>query len=95
MSIYTLNSSAGVCTLTLSFSVDDLVASSSVVADGKQLNTALPLLSHCIGEPMVARKKHDTVFGGSVLGYCKNMAVQHGGLHERGPTAYVEIKGSF
>lgn len=27
--------------------------------------------------------------------YCRNMAMQHGGPHGRGPTPSVDIKGSF
>ena len=34
-------------------------------------------------------------FGLSILCYCGNMAVQHGGLHTRGPAPYVNMKGSF
>lgn len=33
--------------------------------------------------------------GLSILGYCKNMVVQHGGLHGRGTAPYVVIKNSF
>ena len=34
----------------------------------------------------------EPMFGLSILGYCRNMVVQHGGLHERRPTPYVDIK---
>lgn len=35
----------------------------------------------------------EPVFSLSVLVYCKNMAVQHGGPCVRGPTPSVDIKG--
>ena len=36
-----------------------------------------------------------TAFSLSVLGYCKNMAVQHGGLRGKQPAPHVDINGSF
>ena len=36
-----------------------------------------------------------TVFGLSVLGYGRNMALQHGGLRERGPVPSVGINFLF
>ena len=45
-------------------------------------------------------KKHQRsslkpVFYLSFPGHCRNAAMQHGGLRERGPAPYVNIKGSF
>ena len=37
----------------------------------------------------------EPVFGVFILGYCRNMVVQHGGLRERGPGPYVDIMSSF
>ncbi len=44
---------------------------------------------------MRKRPSLEPVFGLSILGYCRNIAAQHGGLHERGPAPYVDMKGSF
>ncbi len=62
-----------------------------------------PSLSKRVGEPTVAatstqkreRQSLEPVFGLSVLGYCRNMAVQYGGLRGRGPAPHVAMKGSF
>jgi len=67
--------------------------------------TEYPSPSKLVGESTVAvrlaKKKKQTerpslepVFGLSILSYSDNMAVQHGGLHGRGPATYVDIKGS-
>ena len=64
----------------------DLVARSSEVANGNQLN--LPL-------PSVLEKLHwllSLVFSLSFLGFCRNMAVQHGRHHRSGPAPSVDIK---
>ena len=79
-----------------------LLVSSGEVADCNQMNTPPLILpfqacrrtygsskTHKKGE----RPSLEPVFGLSVLGYCRNMAVQHGGLCRRGPAPYVDIKG--
>lgn len=38
---------------------------------------------------------HHNQINMSVLGYCRNMAVQHGGHSERWPAPPVDVKGSF
>ena len=57
--------------------VYDLVASSNGVADCSQLKTP--------HHPATNVKNIQPVFGLAVLGNCRNVAVQHGGLCERGP----------
>ena len=52
----------------------------------------------CIEEPIrepFVKNSLEQVFGWSFLGYCRNMAVQHDGLHRRGPATYVDVKGSL
>ena len=76
-------------------SVQDLVTSSDEVAELQP--TENPSLIKHVAEPMVAIKCHMNAkgslqrqcFGLSVLGYCRNMAAQHGGLRGRGPAPYV------
>ena len=41
------------------------------------------------------RPSLEPVFGSSILGYCRNIVVQYGRLCGRGPTPYVDMKGSF
>ena len=82
-------------------SVQDLVALS-----GKDVHCS-PFLS----PPVRVRKHHsgpetcekcemahfrvETVFGVSFLGYCGNIAAQHGRLHGRGPAPSLNINSSF
>ena len=54
----------------------------------------------CFNHLSITLKDHERpslepVFGLSFLGYCRNMEVQHGSLRGRGPSPYVDIKGSF
>lgn len=59
-----------------------------------------PLTFQAVGELRCATQKRilpylETVFGSSVLGYYRNMAVQHGSFRGRGPATYVDINRSF
>ena len=76
------------------------MASSGEVADCIQLNTPpLPLPSQACRRTYSGHETHEKherpslepVFGLSILGYCRNMAVQHGGLHGGGPAPSVDI----
>ena len=62
----------------------------------------LPSPSKCIGGPLVARRlatkgeraSLEQVFGLSVLGYSRNMAVQLGSLHERRPAPFLQYSAN-
>ena len=75
------------------------MASSSEVAGLNQLNTPPLPFQACRrtydGHEKCESPSLEPVFGLSVLGYCRNMAMQHGGFCLRGPAPYVDIKGSF
>ena len=61
----------------------------------------LPLPFKRVGEPTVGGSEKcerpflEPVFGLSILGYSRNMAVQHGVLCGRGPAPYVDTQGSL
>ena len=75
----------------LSGVVRDLVLCSS-----EQISTKSPV-QH-ISEPTVAAKLVEntkTVFGLSIPGYCRNKAVQHGGVFGNGLMDNVDTNGSY
>ena len=78
------------------------MASSGDAADCNQLNTTpTPIIS--VQDNIQWHKNHEKheksslepLIGLSVQGYCRNMAVQHGGVRGGGPAPYVGTEGSF